>query len=295
MTISPTGLLNLNKPSGITSRRAVDRVGRLGRRLKIGHAGTLDPLASGVLVLCVGSATRLIEYVQRMPKRYSATFLLGRESPTEDIEGDIVELVDPPIPSLEGIQRAAKSLTGEIRQRPPAFSALKIAGQRAYDLARKGQEVDLEPRTIVVYRIEVVGYEYPELRLDIECGSGTYVRSLGRDLAESLGTAAVMSALVRTAIGGFRVQEALDLESLTTDNWTQHLLPPQRAVEALPQVTLADAEVRRVRSGQAIRCDGLPPDAGEIAALDVSGRLVALLAPRTPGWFGPTRVFADVV
>lgn len=293
MTISPTGLLNVNKPSGITSRRVVDRVERLGRRLKVGHAGTLDPLASGVLVLCVGSATRLIEYVQRMPKRYSATFLLGRESPTEDIEGDVVELADPPTPSLEAIRRAADSLTGEILQRPPAFSALKIAGRRAYDLARKGQEVDLQPRTIRVYRIDVVGYDYPELRLDIECGSGTYVRSLGRDLAESLGTAAVMSALARMAIGGFRVEEALDPESLTTDNWAQYLLPPRRAVEALPQATLDDALVRRVCSGQTIRCDGVSPDANEIAALDASGRLVALLAPRDPGWFRPTRVFAS--
>jgi tRNA pseudouridine55 synthase len=286
-----SGLLNINKPSGITSRRVVDRVGRLARRLKVGHAGTLDPLASGVLVLCTGAATRLIDYVQRMPKHYWATFLLGRTSRTEDIEGEVVELSDPPVPTRARIEEAARALTGEIQQRPPAFSALKVAGQRAYDLARKGREVELSPRTIVVHRIEVVEYEYPELRLDVVCGSGTYVRSLGRDLAESLGTGAVMSALVRTAIGGFRIEEALDPESLTVENWTQFLLPPRSAVEALPQVTLNPSQIQRIRSGQTIRCGEISP-ADEIAALDASGQLVALLSPRNPGWFGPTRVFA---
>ena len=156
--ISSSGLLNLNKPGGLTSRRMVDLVQRLALGAKAGHAGTLDPLATGVLVVCVGAATRLIEYVQRMRKSYRATFLLGRHSPTEDIEGEVTFLENPPVPTLAQIHAAAETLTGAIKQRPPAYSALKIEGRRAYAMARKGETVALEARTVEIYRIEVQRY-----------------------------------------------------------------------------------------------------------------------------------------
>jgi tRNA pseudouridine55 synthase len=317
----PIGLLNLDKPSGMTSRQAVDFVQRAAGRVKAGHAGTLDPLASGVLVVCLGAATRLIEYVQRMPKHYVGTFLLGRQSPSEDVDAPVTELPTPPVPTLEEIAAAAVRLTGPIRQRPPAYSAVKVAGRRAYDFARRGRPVDLEPRTVMVYRIEVESYAYPELRLRVECGSGTYIRSLGRDLAESLGTAAVMSQLVRTAVGGFHLAGAVDPTALDRENWSQYLLPPLRAVETLPRVTLDAAELARVRSGQSIQRSDVPPgeetetgtsqDAlfprsslagsepvpvfsqalrgppAEVAALDSTGRLAAILTPRGPGLWGP--------
>ena len=225
----PSGLLNVSKPGGMTSRAVVDRVQRLVRPAKAGHAGTLDPLASGVLVVGVGAGTRLIEYVQRMPKRYRGTFLLGRRSPTEDIEGEIEILPDPPIPSRVEIEQAARRLTGEIMQRPPDFSALKIAGQRAYDLARAGKTVVLEPRPVTIYELRVIAYDYPEFSLDICCSGGTYVRSLGRDLAEALGSAAVMSALVREAIGDFTIAEALPLAELSAETIDARLLPLERA------------------------------------------------------------------
>ena len=180
-TTPPCGLLSLSKPSGMTSRQAVDVVQRLARPVKAGHAGTLDPLATGVLVVCVGGATHLIEYVQRMPKRYTATFLLGRQSPTEDVEGAVVELPHAPVPAGEQIEAAAQRFVGRIDQRPPAFSALKIHGRPAYKLARQGRPVTLQPRPVELYRIEVKSYRYPELILEVECGGGTYVRSLGRD------------------------------------------------------------------------------------------------------------------
>ena len=145
-----------------------------------------------------------------MPKRYTATFLLGRQSSTEDMEGEVVELSHAPAPDREEIVAAARRFVGRIEQRPPAFSALKIRGRPAYKLARQGHAVALQPRPVEIYRIDVKSYQYPELVLEIDCSGGTYVRSLGRDLAESLGTAAVMSALVRTAIGRFLVREAVD-------------------------------------------------------------------------------------
>ncbi len=297
--VSYIGLLNLNKPSGMTSRRAVDLVGRLAGKIKIGHAGTLDPLAQGVLVLCVGAATRLIEYVQQMPKHYTATFLLGRNSDTEDTDGEVVELDSPPIPTIEEISDAFASLTGLIDQRPPAFSAIKVKGRRAYDLARAGKSLELKPRPVHVYRIALVSYDYPLLTLNVECGSGTYIRSIGRDLAESLGTAAVMSGLTRTAIGRFTLDQAVDPTDLGKDDWAQHLLPPPMAVEMLPQVKLSAEDVVEIGHGRTIPmpmdtadyCNAPNAKRQEYAGIDPDGRLVAILIPRDAGRLRPLRNF----
>ena len=275
----------------MTSRRAVDLVLGAVRPAKVGHAGTLDPLATGVLVVCVGAATRLIEYVQRMPKGYTGTFLLGRHSPTEDVDGEVTELDSPPVPTLKQIVAAGNSLVGRIEQRPPAYSALKVGGRRAYKLARQGEKVVLPPRPIEVYRLDVASYEYPELRLRIECGSGTYVRSLGRDLAESLGTAAVMSALVRTSIGQFRVEQSVAPGEITRENCMEHLLPALRAVQQLPRVELSAGEISGVGNGQSITKETQLSDAKEVAAVDAAGRLVAILTRRGPGLLRPLRNF----
>jgi tRNA pseudouridine55 synthase len=283
------GLLNLNKPSDITSRRVVDLVQRLVRPAKVGHAGTLDPLARGVLVLGIGQATRLVEYVQEMPKHYRTTFLLGRTSTTEDVEGDVTKLPAAVPPSREKLEQAARQLRGEIEQRPPAFSALKVDGRRAYDLARSGREVELAPRRVRIDRLDIVRYEYPELCLDIVCGGGTYVRSLGRDLAEHAGTAAVMAALERSSIGHFTIADAVDPESLTADNLARHLLPAVLAVRGLmPERIVSSAECERLRHGLPIQFSVAAPkeQAERCAAIDSEDRLVAIVV-RAPG--GPWR------
>jgi tRNA pseudouridine55 synthase len=217
--------------------------------------------------------------------------LLGRESDTEDIEGVVRMWENPPQPTREQIVEAAQALTGSILQRPPAFSALKVKGRRAYDLARSGREVELQPRPVTIHGLQVIRYEYPELELEIECSSGTYVRSLGRDLATSLGTAAVMSALVRTAIGCFTLAEAIEADHLTVDHLPQHLLPIERAVEALPRVTLSAAEASSIGRGQFISCPQATSD--ELAAFDAHGRLLAILRRRTDGRYGPSRNLVD--
>ena len=285
-----SGLLNIDKPAGITSRDAVDLVERLARPAKVGPAGTLDPLATGVLGICVGAATRLIEYVQRMPKCYVGTFLLGRSSATEDTDGPVVLLLDPPIPTATQIEAAAEKFVGSLLQRPPIFSALKVAGQRAYDLARRGETVELKPRPIEVYSMKVRRYEYPELVLEIECSGGTYIRSLGRDLAESLGTAAVMSALVRTAIGPWTLDTAVDPGTLTAVDWRARLDPPRKALSALPVRELTPAEVVRVRQGLFIPVTDSTADQ-KIAAIDIYGWLVAILVARSPGQWGAAKNF----
>lgn len=246
------GLLNINKPVGVTSRDVVNRIARIAGPAKVGHAGTLDPLASGVLVVCVGPATRLIQYVQRMSKRYRATFLLGRSSETEDLEGEVFAMDDPPIPNRSQLAEAIPRFVGHIEQRPPAFSAIKVQGRRAYDMARAGQAVELEARRVLVDSIELIEYDYPRITLDIACGGGTYIRSLGRDLAESLGTRAVMSELVRTAVGSFHLEDASALDDMAPRTVQDRLLEPVRAVVQLPTVVLNSEQIEHVGHGRMI-------------------------------------------
>ncbi|MDO4583232.1 MAG: tRNA pseudouridine(55) synthase TruB [Planctomycetia bacterium] len=213
------GFLNIYKPSGISSFDAVNIVLKeiLGgkkseKRVKIGHAGTLDPMAEGVLVLAVNRATKLISYVQKQKKSYVATFQLGVESDSEDTETELRPLANPPIPTRAEMEAIFPPFLGEILQRPPQYSAIKIQGKRAYKLARQGKETELPLRKITIHHLEILRCEYPTLELSIQCGSGTYVRSLGRDLARKLGTGAVMSALTRTAVGLFRQEDALEIQ-----------------------------------------------------------------------------------
>jgi tRNA pseudouridine55 synthase len=283
------GFLNVNKPRGVTSRDVVNRVQRIVRPVKVGHAGTLDPLATGVLVLALGPATRLIEYAQQGRKKYRAEFLLGRRSDTEDLEGKVVELSDPRRPEQQSVLETLPRFCGRIQQRPPAFSALKVAGRRAYDLAREGKTVDLAPRPVEVYALVLVDYDYPRMTLDIDCGAGTYIRSLGRDIAEALGTAAVMSSLVRTAVGEFTLSEASAMESLSREMIPDKLHPPQMALSHLPCVRLGPNDLDRIARGMTVPLAGLDPSS-EIAALDEQGGLRAILTARRDGW-GPSRNF----
>lgn len=295
---TPFGILNVDKPPGLTSRDAVNRVERLMNQVKCGHAGTLDPLATGVLVICVGPATRLIQYVQRLPKLYRAVFQLGRRSATDDTEGEVELVAGAPEPTRAQVEAALPQFLGDIEQRPPAHSAIKIDGQRAYDLARRGEDFELPARTVSIYRLEVLRYDYPELELAIDCGSGTYVRSLGRDLAAALGTAAVMSALVRTAIGDFRVEDSVALDELTNDTLSQHLQPALAALRRLPQIVLTEKQLIELRHGRPIEMRNLQrplanPAAPipEWAAIDPAGRLAAILFEKHPNQLWPARNF----
>ena len=285
------GLLNLDKPTGVTSRDVVNSVQRLVKPHKVGHCGTLDPLATGVLVIALGHATRLVEYVQRMPKTYRGTFLLGKRSDTEDIEGHVIELSAPPMPTREQLQAVIPKFLGTIQQSPPAFSALKLAGQRSYDLARRGQLAEHQPRPVEIHAIEIIRFAYPELDLLIRCGSGTYVRSLGRDLARAVGTEAVMSALVREAIGPFQVAETLPADELTLQTVAQQLLPATMALSEMPRVVVPAEDHRRLTLGQSIATPG-KRSARELAAVSESGQLVAILEPDGRGAWKPAKNFA---
>lgn len=284
------GLLNLDKPAGMTSRDAVNRVKWKIDPIACGHAGTLDPLATGVLVVAVGRATRLIEYVQQYPKRYLGTFLFGQTSDTEDIDGQLTTLVDPPQPTREAIVAALPNFRGEIQQRPPAYSALKVDGKRSYKLARRGKEVEHAPREVTIHDLELIEYEYPRLVLDIRCSSGTYVRSLGRDLAELLGTGAVMSELRRTEIGPFHVNQAHTLAGLSRGFIQKSLQPSKLAVANLPQLQLSRTLWIEIQHGRLIATPPQFAGFAEIAAITPAGDLGAILIPRDNA-LGPERVF----
>lgn len=288
------GILNLRKPAGLSSRKVVDRVQRLVRPAKAGHAGTLDPLASGVLVVCVGPATRLIPIVQEGIKEYRALFLLGRTSDTDDLEGEVRETPggDSPVPG-ERIAELLPRFVGDIEQVPPRFSAVHVKGKRAYELARKGTVVEIEPRTVHVERIDLVRYEYPELELDIACGGGTYIRSIGRDLGEALGCGALMANLVRTRVGPFTLESAWPLEILDADSLPRAIIPAATAVAHLPQYRGTENDLAELRHGRPItaKLADVPPNA-TVAVLDAAGKLVALAEYRSAdGRLAPRQVF----
>lgn len=246
------GLLVLDKPSGITSREVVDRAQRwFPRRTRIGHTGTLDPLATGVLVLCVGQATRLVEYVQQMRKTYRSVFRLGATSDSDDAEGQLQIHAEARAPGLEEIAQILPRWVGSIEQVPPAYSAMRVAGRRAHELARQGAEVQLAPRLVQVYGIAILRYAYPELEVEVECGKGTYIRSLARDVGQALGCGAYVQSLRRLRVGPFRADEAVPLES-TREQARQRLLSMSLALADLPRIVLPEEELQRLQQGQKV-------------------------------------------
>jgi tRNA pseudouridine55 synthase len=276
-----TGVIPIDKPMGVSSRRVVDVVAKALGTKTVGHAGTLDPLACGVVVVCVGHATKLVDFVHATPKHYRATFLLGRSSPSDDFETAIEEEVDPVRPSRDGIERSLAGFRGDILQRPCDYSAVHVDGKRAYRLARKGRPIELAAKPVRIDRLEITEYDWPRLGLAIECSSGTFVRAIGRDLAVTLGTTAVMESLVRTAVGPFTITASTPLDTLSLEATRAALLPPAAAVRHLPQTQLAGAELDVAIRGGLIECEASPAPA--VAACDEAGDLVGILQRHDTG------------
>ena len=289
----PCGFLNIDKPSGPTSRRVLDVVARLVRPVRAGHAGTLDPLATGVLVVAVGRATRLISRVQSGTKQYRTRFLLGQTSQTDDISGDVQVSNPAPDVSRDRLEKALSKWVGRFEQVPPQFSAVKVDGRRAYALARGGDEVHLEPRTIEVQRIEVLDWKSPELELEITCGSGTYIRALARDLGVALGCGALMAELVRTRVGSFEITGAVSPDVLTAENLRDHLQPPLVAVAELSRQVCNDEEVVAIGHGRRVPCRVSRQDSEvQVALVDAAENLLAVAEVRPDtGELAPRHVF----
>jgi len=219
------GFLLLDKPSGPTSHDMVYCLRRITGIKKIGHAGTLDPLASGLLIMAIGrAATKQIDSLAKQDKVYEAVFQLGGTSDTEDRLGQIEPQTIKQTPDTSEIQLALNSFIGPIEQIPPMYSAKKIAGKKLYELARKGQVIERQPSLITIYKIDLIDYAWPLLKLTINCSTGTYIRSVALDLGEKLGCGAYLAELRRTKIGDYSVTKATNPDNLTADNWTEHLL-----------------------------------------------------------------------
>lgn len=290
------GLLNVSKPVGPTSHDVVARIRRLLRRgTKVGHAGTLDPFATGVLVICVGPATRLAEYVAGGPKQYVAEVTFGATSTTDDIAGDITET--GAAPDEADVRAAAEGFVGQIQQVPPAHSAVHVSGQRAYKLARAGREVELPARPVQIDALELLEMSGRLATFRIDCGTGTYIRALARDLGRQLGCGAYCSALTRTRVGRFTLDQAVAADALTEANLGEHLLPARLAVADWPTLALTVEEERRLRTGLPLPCpaDRFGLSAADVAAMDGNGNLVALCTlDRAKELLRPEKVFFTI-
>jgi tRNA pseudouridine55 synthase len=293
------GFLNIDKPPGPTSHDIVAMVRRaLPRATKVGHAGTLDPFASGVLVICIGHATRLADLIQRQSKRYAARIVLGAVSSTDDSQGEIVASagaagISPP--GADAVRQALSAMVGQVRQVPPQHSAVHVNGQRAYHLARRGQEMDLPARPVTIYSIDLIRYAYPQVDIEVHCGSGTYIRSIARDLGAALGAGGYCEQLRRTQVGVFNVQDAVSADHLDIP---AQLITPLRALADIPIVTVDPAGAARIARGQSIdiaQCQAPPPSlapGGEAAIADPAGNLLAIaLVEAGAGTLRPTKVF----
>ena len=283
------GVLIVAKPAGPTSHDVVALVRRLSGTRRIGHGGTLDPFASGVLPLYLGGATRLVEYHLRDRKRYRATVCFAASSSTDDLDGELTP-VDGPLLSSDAVTGALEAFRGPINQRPPVYSAIQVGGRRAYALAREGSPQDLPERGVIIHELELVAWNAddparPIAILDVACSAGTYIRALARDLGAALGSAAYLGALTRTASGSFELDGALSLEALRNaaadgpEGLKALLLPADAGLEALPSVRLTSAEIRDARMGRFVRPEAgltnLPADA-PIRLVDEADRIVGV-------------------
>ncbi len=280
------GFLNINKPAGITSRDVVNRVIGTLRERRAGHAGTLDPLATGVLLVAIGPATRLVDHLHTFSKTYLGTFHLGVTSSTEDTEGEVVPVVNAPIITREQIEPVLAEFTGEIEQQPPAFSALRVDGKRAYKLARKGKQVDLKSRPVIVQAIRLTRFNFPDFELEIECGTGTYIRSIGRDLGLALGSGAVMTSLQRTAIGPFNVKSAMTISADMSPGFVRNdiaILNPLLSFDNAVKVPVTETDIDGLIDGQFLKLPAGVAEREPIIAVqdlhDGSERLIALMQP----------------
>ena len=281
----------VDKPAGITSHDVVNAARHaLGTR-RIGHGGTLDPFATGLLVLLVGHATRLLPYLDGEPKVYDATIGFGAETDTDDMTGSVVRTASLPEPA--SVRAAIASLTGELDQVPPAYSAKQVDGRRAYDVARRGGALSLEPVRVMVHDWVIRDLTPARLEATITCGGGTYIRALARDLGRLCDSAAHLVALRRTQSGSFRVSDAMSMDAMRSGEAAP--LPPLSALPHLPTVSLSPADVGHVRQGRAVLApdqDGGAP-ANKSAMIDDAARLVAV-AERVDNVWQPRVVLPDV-
>lgn len=288
------GLLIVDKPVGPTSHQIVGQVRRGTGIRKVGHAGTLDPRASGVLVLCLGAATRLSEYLSGTTKEYEALVRFGISTRTFDTDGEVTQRSNR-APSRKEIEAILPKFRGEIEQQPPPFSAVKVRGRKAYEIARAGKDPDLAPRTVRIERLEIQSYNAPDLSLVVECSAGTYIRSLAQDLGDEASTGAHLAGLRRTRAGPFRLADATAMPMLEvgmlTGKWERFMRPAADALPDLPSIAIDDELVEALRFGHRIPAAVDSP--AQAKAVDRQGELIAILDRVEDSAWQPRKVFVS--
>jgi len=290
------GILILDKPAGLTSHDAVNRVRRATQIRQVGHAGTLDPLATGVLVVCLGQATRISEYLLGHDKAYRATIRLGLETNTYDADGEILATRDVHV-DRAAVERALAQFVGAIEQVPPMYSAIKRDGQKLYELARQGIEIEREARAVVIRSIELCEYQPPDATIDVRCSAGTYIRSIAHDLGAALGTGGHLIRLTRTAAGPFVIDQAITLEAFEAaareGRWHTYLRTIDEALSDWPLEVLAESDQIRALNGAPIFT--LKPGGTHCRAHDERGQLIALLVfDQKKHWWRAEKVLIQV-
>ncbi len=285
-----TGVLPVDKPAGPTSHDVVAAARRALHTRRVGHTGTLDPFATGLLMLCIGPATRLAEYLTGMDKQYEATALLGVRTDTLDRTGAVESETDAwKELDTASIRAAFEEQTGTLAQKPPAFSAKRVRGKRSYELARQGQAVELEPVEVTIHSLDVLAVEGPEVRFAMRCSSGTYVRAVARDAGTRLGVGAHLTTLRRTGVGAFDVKDAVLLDDLSDPAAVETaLLTPLEALAHMPRLELDPDQVRRVGHGQGIAVEEAPTGLVALAA----GSELQAVGESDGKWVRPRKVFS---
>ncbi len=288
------GVLNVNKPGELTSHDVVDALRRATGQKEVGHAGTLDPQATGVLLCLLGRATRLTPYLQDLPKAYRGVIQFGIRTNTQDAEGEVFYQKSAPHLTIEQVRAVAERFKGRIMQIPPMFSALKLEGKKLHELARKGQEVLREPRPVDIYRLEILSFEpseYPTATFEVECSKGTYVRTLASDIGDALGVGAHLKQLTRTAVGHFRLEDACELSALRdAESVLARMIPIADALRHLPRWSPTPAVLERLKHGNYVQAEHpLWTPGGHVVVLNAEGN-VALIARWLPPLLRPVRV-----
>lgn len=290
------GIVSIHKEAGWTSHDVVARVRRIAGQRRVGHAGTLDPAATGVLPVCLGQATRVVEYLSDSGKAYRATIVFGVETDTYDAEGTTTAQHDVPATlDRAAIEAALPQFLGYIMQVPPAYSALKRDGKRLYDLARAGIEVIVEPRPVRIDSLEIIAWESPTLTLDVACGKGTYIRSLAFDLGRTLGPGAHLGGLIRTRSGPFTLAQSVTLAQLEAAKQGEQLhdllFAPDEALLHFSAAILGEENERRTRQGQRLLFPHIAPGDEPMRAYSTDGRFLAILSREDATTWHPSKVF----
>jgi tRNA pseudouridine55 synthase len=280
------GWLNLDKPQGMTSTQAIGRVRRILNAQKLGHAGTLDPLATGILPIALGEATKTIPYAQDRDKVYSFTVKWGEATNTDDSEGTVIA-TSPARPAQAAIEALLPRFTGDIEQTPPQFSAIKIDGERAYDLARAGHAIEMKSRIVSVYSLVLTGTGTDSADFELECGKGTYVRSIARDMGQLLGCFGHVIALRRLAVGNFTEEDSISLDvfekMMQSADPDQVLMPVETALDDIPALAMTASEISRIRQGQTLKFLSRPDhDRLAVALIDETTDIILAIGDNKP-------------